>query len=280
MDTETLPLPPDWTGKNYGQEWVNIVAEYLYSGNNYTGSDGQQYRLSEEAKAWVDKYMCLAKDWNDDDGNRRAAGKMCKWNLTQDNMNYVGLVINRTFNDARPRPSVYTGHAKLCAISRFVSSESFINLFIEDAANGTENHVITQMPTDYVTIHYYKGVINTGNLKIISLDIHDLVWLESEPGQTQSRNNKKRPVNDLLRNAGSIESKHPAAIELISKKLVGRTLYGYVNNADKAKETCFGGWIYSYIVQTNWTEFPLPWKWAMCVLAQSAEKKSISSYGQ
>ena len=140
--------------------WIKKLWLYTLTGNDPTNA------ISAAGKAWLDKHIC---PWGvRGQAARKNAGKMCRYTLTQENMELFGLMFYSQLEDGATAYYIEskTNNIYPCFITTLYSSKSYC---VDYDASRNDSYVWIKRPHDYVTISYYKGGVNTGSLKLITL---------------------------------------------------------------------------------------------------------------
>lgn len=180
-----------WTdvGLEIPANWTRQVAEYVHDGTPITGIK-DEVEINADM-GWLDKHVCPWDHWNSESisRNRLAYGKMCKYNLDEQNLELLAFTLYEKWN-TEPDPDVLDSVGisekfKDLLITRLTSSESMqasysakiMNLgsttsSASAAPNGLpDTNYTVEWPNDYITIVYRDSAGNpTGRLKIITMN--------------------------------------------------------------------------------------------------------------
>lgn len=154
---EELPDASTWTNK----EWYVLVKAYATNNASnypYQDANGDVWELTEDAAEWVDKHICPYGLWND----RRMGKKLCKWNLTEENLEYFALTARPAVNNEY----IFGDKTSPCVIDRIYSNEAFPGRFNLLKNNS---YIFSSEPLDYVMLEYRRSGMSTGSLKIVTL---------------------------------------------------------------------------------------------------------------
>lgn len=232
--------------------WAEYVANYSWTGyesveeQNAAKAKPSTYHkvIGEVGRAWIDKHLCPLRYRGSND--RKNQGKMCKWNLTQDSIEQVGIVFNARYSQVEEdgqtvwrhhstRKDVVESKYQYAELTEILSSES---ICIRRDWTRRNSHIWTTTPIDYVTITYERDGHTTGSLKIVVMNEG---YQFTTSGQCTG--SAMVPVMNYIMNM--------AAKELRS------TLID--------------------ITTTNWQDYPFTWDRAIAKKASSAGEPGVSS---
>jgi hypothetical protein len=225
-----------------------IIWDYATTGANPTWNDkGLTPPSGIDASAkiivdtdWIDKHLCPYYLWSS--GERKKNGKFCKYTCTEESIEHIAIAArDRTFNSepwAGIRKDIY-----VLLMGEMFSAVSMMKVYYYGLSMSlssntsfmdwpASNFVLTKAPTSYVTIDYHngKGGPVTGSLKIVVLD---------------ERIDKDDPRFAIFPDTGGLSN-------------IGLTI-----NVQKSHRSA-----YYTLTQTNTSEYPVVWKYALHKFAQ------------
>ena len=200
--------------------------------------------ITEDGKEWIDKHLCPYYLWSS--GERKKNGKFCKYTCTEESIEHIAIAArDRTFNSepwAGIRKDIY-----VLLMGEMFSAVSMMKVYYYGLSMSlssntsfmdwpASNFVLTKAPTSYVTIDYHNkkpgetGRVVTGSLKIVVLD---------------ERIDKDDPRFAIFPDTGGLSN-------------TGLTI-----NVQTSYRSA-----YYTLTQTNTSEYPVVWKYALHKFAQ------------